>query len=316
MSRKTKIILGIILGFAGLFIILIIGGSIIALLQGAAQKGGSAKTSLPPASASLKSSGFSQSEALDNAGLAAEAMPPTAAPREGSGAGNIIEKKIIKTGNLEITVNSVDKTAVILTDIANRVQGFVQSSYVYESESGVKIGSVVLKIPVAQFEIVFNEIKDLAKVVVREQVSGQDVTEEYVDLQAQLKNAQAEEQQYLEIMKKAAEIEDILKVTSALSIVRGKIERLQGQLQYLANMTDMSTLTVELSEETRVASGLGKWQPYETFKKASKTLISAFQKTIDRLIWILVFAVGFFLPLGFIIWLIVKVMKGRRKHEA
>jgi len=310
MSRKTKIILGIISGFVGLLIISIIGGGIITLLSGVSQNGVITKISLPPESA-----GFSQSQALDNSGIAGRAAPSTAVPQGEDRAGNrsdLAEKKIIKTGNLEITVNSVDKTAVLLADIANRVQGFVQSSYIYESESGAKTGSIVLKVPVAQFEIIFNEIKDLAKVVVREQVSGQDVTEEYVDLQAQLKNSQAEEEQYLEIMKKANEIEDILKVTSALSVARAKIERLQGQLQYLKNMTDMSTLTVELSEETKVASGIGKWQPFETIKQAFKTLISAFQKTIDRLIWILVFGIGFLLPLGVIIWLIVKIIKRRK----
>lgn len=314
MSRKTKIILGIILGFVGLLIILIIGGGVITLFSGVGQK---SSAYLPSTKANLESSELSKSRDSGNLSVPEDKMPPTAAPREDNSAGstaNFAEKKIIKTGNLEITVNSVDKTVVFLTDIANRVQGFVQSSYVYESGSGVKTGTVVMKIPVAQFETIFNEVKDLAKVVVREQVSGQDVTEEYVDLQAQLKNSRAEEAQYLEIMKKATEIEDILKVTSALSIVRGKIERLQGQLQYLKSMTDMSTLTIELSEETKVVSSIGKWQPIETIKQAFKTLISVCQKTIDRLIWILVFVIGFFLPLGLIIWLIVKIIR-RRNHE-
>ncbi len=316
MSRKAKIILGISLGFVGLLIILIVGGVVFSLFMGGTQNKESADALFSSVSAPPSASGLSKSGRSSDSELADNAMPPSAAPAESGSAGdavNLTEKKIIKTANLEITVASVDSAVADLTSIASRSQGFVQSSYVYESETGMKSGTVVIKVPAAKFDAILNEVKDLARVVTREQVSGQDVTEEYVDLQAQLKNAQAAEQQYLEIMKKATEVEDILKVASALSIVREKIERLQGQLQYLVNMTDMSTLTLELSEETRVASGVEKWKPYETLKQSFKTLIGVGQKTIDRLIWILVFLVGFFLPIGIIVWIIVKIVKKARR---
>jgi len=313
MSRKAKIILGVVLGFVGLIIIVIVGCVVLVITMGKTQD------NTERAAAPQGASGLFKSAKLNEASSTESAIPPSAAPSSESGnagnTANLTEQKIIKTGDLEMTVGSVDETVADLTSIASRAQGFVQSSYVYESETGVKSGTVVLKVPVAKFDTIFQEIKDLAKVVSREQVAGQDITEEYVDLQAQLKNAQAEEQQYLEIMKKATKVEDILKVASALSTVRETIETLQGQLQYLASMTDMSTLTVELSEETRVVSGVEKWKPYETLKQAFKSLISVGQKTVDRLIWLLVFLVGFFLPLGIIIWIIVKIAKKVRRRN-
>lgn len=317
MSKKAKIILGIVLGVVGLFFLVVIGGWILTL----SGIGGKGETEAFPTKGSTPaaSSGLFETSDRGSAQPVGGEMPSSAADEKAVAGeqGELTQKKIIKTGNLNMTVESVDQTVANLTSMAGRAQGFVQSSYIYEGATGVKSGTIVLKVPVAKFDTIFQEVKGLAKVVTSEQVAGQDVTEEYIDLQARLKNAQAEEQQYLEIMKKATEVEDILKVTAVLSGVREKIERLQGQMRYLESMTDMSTITVEISEETKVVGGeVEKWKPYQTLKKASKALIVTLQKTVDRLIWIVIFLAGLFLPIGIIIWVIVKIVKRIRKKKA
>ncbi len=315
MSKKAKIILGIVLGLVGLFILLFIGAVVLSLAYRSAgvdtESYGRDKSYAPTSSESL----FEADDLGASPELAMEA--PVSAVDKSLGSEpnssttvDVSEKKIIRTGELDMMVEGVDQTVSDLTSMAERAQGFIQSAYVYEGSSGTKRGTVVIKVPVAKFSDIFQEVKDLAQVVVSEQVVGQDVTEEYVDLQARLKNAKAEEAQYLEIMKKATEVEDMLNVSSYLSIVREKIERLQGQLDYLENLTDMSTITVELSEETKIVGGaVQKWKPYQTLKKASKTLLVAWQKTVDRFIWIIIFLVGLIAPIGIIIWLIVRLIR-------
>jgi len=310
MSKKAKIILWIVLGLVGLFILLFIGAVVLSLAYRSAGVGTESydrdKSYAPTSSESL----FEADDLAMEAPVSAVDKSLGSDPNSSTTTVDISEKKIIRTGELDLTVESVDQVVSDLTSMAERAQGFIQSAYVYEGSSGTKKGTVVIKVPVAKFGDIFQEVKDLAQVVVSEQVAGQDVTEEYVDLQARLKNAKAEEAQYLEIMKKATEVEDMLNVSSYLSDVREKIERFQGQLDYLENLTDMSTITVELAEEIKIIGGpVQQWKPYQTLKKASKTLLIAWQKTVDRFIWIIIFLVGLIAPIGIIIWLIVRLIR-------
>jgi len=312
MSKKVKIILWIVFSLVGLFILLFIGAFVLSLVYRGSGSSYDYDTEKDYVAAPSKS--FLDTGDYDDLALEASLEEPSSAVDRSLGSDpsspTTVEKKIIRTGELDMMVESVDQVVSDLTSMAERSQGFIQSAYVYEGSSGTKKGIVILKVPVAKFSDIFSEVKGLAEVVNSEQVTGQDVTEEYVDLQARLKNAKAEEAQYLEIMKKATEVEDMLNVSSYLSVVREKIERLQGQLDYLENLTDMSTITVELSEEVKIVGGpVQKWKPYQTLKKASKTLLIAWQKTVDRFIWIIIFLVGLIAPIVIVIWLIVRLIK-------
>ncbi len=316
MSKKAKIILWIVGSIFGLFVLLFIGIIILSvfwssgrsLTQEAPSPSDYASEPLFEASPSILPEESYQDEAEK---LALGEVPETAIDENATqeNGTTLTERKVIKTGTIEMTVEKTEATVSDLESLAERSQGFVQSASVYDLGNGAKSGTVVIKVPAEKFETIFQEIKTLAKVLTSEQVSGQDVTEEYVDLQARLKNAQAEEAQYLEILKKADKVEDMLKVSSYLADVRGEIEVLQGQLKYLENLTDMSTITIYIDEETQVGTGpVEKWKPYQTLKRAVKSLLVSLEKTVDSLIWILVFVVGLLLPIGVVIWLIIRLI--------
>ena len=234
--------------------------------------------------------------------------------RADTAVGEITEKKVIKTGSLTMEVDEVENSSSQITEIAKSNEGFVQSSNVWTDTNGDKSGSVTIKVPAEKFESVFNKLKALAVNVEREDISGQDVTEQYVDLQAQLKNYRAEEEQYLGILDKADTVDDILKVTKQLSYVRGNIERVEGRLKYLESVTDFSTIAVYLSQEVKVEVPTSKWRPLNNLKIAFSYWVKAFQALLDTLVWIVIF-LG---PVVVVLWLIIwgirkKYSKKRRK---
>jgi len=219
------------------------------------------------------------------------------------------EQRIIKNGNITAKVDSAEETANKISDIADRFEGFVQSSNIYESSTGAKSGTVIIRIPVDGFEAAFSEIKTLATVVVSESVSGQDVTEQYVDLQSRLKNKKAEEAQYLDILNQAYTVEDILMVTERLSWVRQEIEQLQGRLNYLENMTDMSTISTYISEEEKFEVPVEKWRPIETLRQSFRAMIAGLQGIANLGIWIIMFAALIALPIAIIVLIIIWIVK-------
>ncbi len=223
-----------------------------------------------------------------------------------------ISQKIIKFGTLNLVVEKVSEAVISITNLVTEKQGFVSDSDIYTSEDETQYGNIEVRVPAQHFEEVMNALKGMAKTVEKESISGVDVTEEYVDLQSRLKNLRIEEEQYQEVLKGAETTEDILKVTDYLFDVREIIERIEGRIRYLENLTDLSTITVYLSEEPRVEVPTAEWKPLTTIKRAARSVIRFFQGLITLLIWVLFYAV----PLGIIVWLVVKIVKiiqGRKK---
>jgi len=246
----------------------------------------------------------------ESVGSIEQSSPDTAVGISDSNSGELTEQKVIKTGNVGLQVEKAESSVTSLTNLAKSKGGFVLSSSLYTSFNETQSGTVTLKVPVTKYEETMNEIKKLGNVQ-EETYSGQDVTEQFADLQAQLKNYRAEEAQYLEILKKANTVEEILKVTEKLSIVRGYIEVAEGRLKYLESQTDMSTITVSLSEETRIDIPTKEWQPDEALKQALRTWIIFLQELVNVLIW----AVIFLGPIVVLIWIIIKLIIRRSRKK-
>ncbi len=208
----------------------------------------------------------------------------TAAPEDNA---LVTEKKVIKTGDLSLQVESVEKTMEHLRWVASQFGGDIFSSSVYDvSGNGVsKSGQATLKVPVAHFDEAMQSAKSIARVVASETTSGQDVTSDYIDLQARLKNKQAEEESIAAILDRDTnKIDDVLQVTMQLARVRGEIEQLQAQVKYLDNQTDMSTINVSFSEDAQVGKADTTWRPSQEVKNAVNALIVAGQRMISFLI--------------------------------
>ncbi len=195
------------------------------------------------------------------------------------------ETLVIKTGSLTLDVKNTPDTMASLTAIADAYGGFVQDSSTWMQSDETTAGLVTLRVEVEYFEQALEDIKALATVVQSESISGQDVTTEYIDMQAELTNLQAEEQQYLEILERAYTVEDLLSVSDYLAAVRGDIEWIQGQLNYLENRTSFSTITVYVYEEASIIAPTDDWQPFVLIKESVNQLVAIVQGLVSLVIW-------------------------------
>jgi hypothetical protein len=196
------------------------------------------------------------------------------------------EQKIIREGSLDVRVESVDKAIEEFKGVVEYFKGQIASQNIRSGAQGIKSGTVTVKVPQESFYATITGLKEAESVslVLRETVSGQDVTERYVDLEAQLSNKKAEEQAFLQLLERQDdELADVISVTKELSRVRGEIERLEGQIRYLNSKTDMSTITISLSEDQTVTI-IDTWRPLQEVKDAVNDLFASLQEFTTSII--------------------------------
>lgn len=200
------------------------------------------------------------------------------------------ERRIIRNGNISLTVNDVDKSRDAVGELATGLGGYTVSSSFSGKDEELK-GSITIRVPDDKFEQALSELRKMAVKVQSESSYSQDVTEEYIDLSARLKNAEATESQYLALLAKAVSVEDILKVQERLSQVRSEIEQIKGRMQYLERQTSMSLITVFLSLDA-VNSPLTilDWDPVAELKNAARGFIMLLTLTGTLAIWLIVFS--------------------------
>lgn len=223
-------------------------------------------------------------------------MPPSPAPGAGPDDRERVGQKIIRNGSLTLRVDDAAKRLEEARMIAEQQGGFVASANLSD-RAGIKTAYLTLRVPTDKYRATADALKQLASTVFDESESGQDVTDQYVDLEARLKAAKAEEAQYLEILKSARSIEDTLNVTARLGEVRSRIEQMEGQMRNLEDRTSYATLTVTMTEEARVEAPTRVWKPGETFREAMRALVESLQALADALIAFAVFFVGLILPI-------------------
>lgn len=219
------------------------------------------------------------------------------------------DRLIIKTGSLSMEVKDVRETIQQIATFAVSQKGFVVQSDV--NEENVPRGYITVRIPSAVFDTGISEIKKWGRVQ-SENVTGQDVTEEYVDLDSRLKNLRASEEQFLEIMQRATRIEDVLAVQRELTNVRTEIEMIEGRMKYLKESSQLSTLTVFLATDPSsvpVIDRNGEWNPGGTFKTAVRALVDAFKYLGNAIIWIVIVVVPVALACMFVVWVVYRIVK-------
>ena len=164
-------------------------------------------------------------------------------------------------------------------------------------------GSISIRVPDDRFEQALSELRELAVRVTSESTSSQDVTEEYVDLESRLKNAEATESQYLALLEKATDVEDILSIYESLSRVRSEIEQIKGRMQYLERTSSMSLITTNLKPEATakplVRAG---WSALEALKSAVRGIVIFGQWLGAIAIWLIIFSPLWGAILGIIYW--------------
>jgi hypothetical protein len=218
---------------------------------------------------------------MADTGSAAPLPLPTSTPVQSGSGTSAIETKIIRTASLTIEVKDVPGSVEVLKNLATRNGGYISSTNIQNNYNNRLTGSVILRVPAAEFENTLTGVKAIGTVK-SVSTQGQDVTEEYVDLQAQKTSYQNQLAQYNEIMKKAVKVDDVIIVQQQIDRVQTELNRLEGRLKYLDSRIDLSTITVNLQEPEPVGGETG-----HNFVSTINEGISGFFGMIDVVIIIL-----------------------------
>jgi len=206
-----------------------------------------------------------------------------------SGTVQTQERLVIENADLAIVVKDPKARMAEINALANEFGGYVVSSNLYQSFTSfgkeVPEATIVVRVPAERLDEALTRIKENIVDIDYENRSGQDVTNIYVDLQAQLKAKQAAETKLLEIMEQATRAEDVLAIYLQVQQVQTQIEQLKGQIQYYEESAAMSSISVRLiAEEGTQPIEIGPWTPEGAAKEAIQDLIFFVQNFIELLI--------------------------------
>ena len=196
--------------------------------------------------------------------------------------GILSERKIINKADFQIEVEDYDKTYDKIVSLAMDLGEYISNSKTEISKKGAKKGFITIRVSSDKFYGALPQIETLGKIESK-QISGEDVTEKYVDIRSRLNNAKNQEQRFLEILQKAETIEEILRVEQELNRIREQVEVYEGQIRYMDDLTSLATITVNLHEPEAVVER-GMW---DTIKQAIKESIELFIKSILTIIILL-----------------------------
>jgi hypothetical protein len=193
----------------------------------------------------------------------ASAPAAQAATGTASGEGQESARKVIRTADLGLEADDPAEARRKASELVEREGGFVATSEVTASEHQDRSSvALVLRVPADRFSAVLSSLRAMGTHVSRERVAGQDVTEEWVDLEGRLRTQRALEEQMLGILKDAKTVKDALDVQKELATVRGEIERIEGRTRLLRDRTSLATITLTVSPTRPVvaasAFGFGK----------------------------------------------------------
>lgn len=155
-----------------------------------------------------------------------------------------IEQKIIKTGNIRFESNDLEETYNQLIIAVKKHHAIIQNDTEGKDYSSV-FRRLVVRVPSKNFDLFLADISKGVTYFDNKDISSQDVTEEYIDIDARLKAKKVLEARYLELLKKANKVSEMLEIEAQLSAIREEIEAKEGQLRYMQSQISMSTITIE-----------------------------------------------------------------------
>ncbi|MBT3339148.1 MAG: DUF4349 domain-containing protein [Anaerolineae bacterium] len=236
------------------------------------------------------------------------------------------ERLVIKNADLTIIVDDPEVTMATITSLADTLGGHVVSSNTYQAyaNNGVRVpeGTITIRVPSESLNNALERIKVDAVEVENENVSGEDVTDRYVDLQSRLKAKKAAEAKLLEIMNQAETTEDTLNVYSQLQVIQSDIEVLTGQINYYKRSAAMSSISVRvIATEKSKPIEIGGWELGETASDAVQYLIDYAQSFTRFMIRFIIFTLPVLITIAlpfYLVFLGVRalVRRNRKKKAA
>lgn len=194
------------------------------------------------------------------------------------------DRQIVRTGKLDIAVADPLRAAEQLREIATRLSGFVSSSTASGTDARTRSATVALRVPASRFNDARAEIRSIASSIERDSIEARDVTREVVDQEAALRNYKAEEAQYLQILKRAAAVKDVLEVTAKLADVRGRIDKLDAEMRLLRHEVQLALLETNITPDTDAQVFGIPWRPLYRAKMSFREALAGLTSYMDEML--------------------------------
>jgi cysteinyl-tRNA synthetase len=236
----------------------------------------------------------------------------------------VTERLVIRNANLSILVAEPADVMDDIMKMANSMGGFVVDSNLYQTTTaaGLQVpqAQVTVRVPADQLDAALTQIKahvkDPINDILFENVTGQDVTQEYTDLNSRLRNLEDAAEQLRSILDEAIRTEDVLAVYNELRNVNEQIEVLKGQIQYYEQSARLSSISVTIQALASVQPiNIGGWEPQGVAKEALQSLIRAYQTIADGAIWLVVFCLPIALPVGIVGFFVIRGIRKMNKKR-
>jgi len=222
--------------------------------------------------------------------------------RESAPTSNIANRLVIQDSSLSLQVKDVAVEIKSIESIAKTLGGYLVNSNLSRPDSAAS-GNITVRVPEDKRPEALEVFKKLAVKVVSESVSGTDITDQYVDLEAQLDVLLQTKSKYLSILNQATRVEDLLNVQQQLTSIQQQIDGVKGQQKYYEQSAKLSLISIYLSTDELALpyAPTNVWRPAVVFKEAVRSLIANFRNLGSLLIWGVVY-LPILIPVGLIIW--------------
>ncbi len=198
------------------------------------------------------------------------------------------ERKVVKTAELGIRAGDVREAAARAQRVTAGFGGSVSSSRTFRGDGSVH-AEMVLSVPAPEFEAALEELRDLGEEVTTDSVAGEDVTEEFVDLRSRERNLLAAEESLLILYEEAEDVEDALSVRRELTEVSGRVEEVQGRIQYLEQVTASASISLSIEPVAPSPGSPPAWDPALVAARAWNASVVVLQGLASAVISIVVF---------------------------
>lgn len=233
-------------------------------------------------------------------------------PGDASGGGSDpaaapVDRSIVKTGEITVEVDNVAETTGSVRALALQLDGYISSSSQGDLQESAML---TMRIPADRFDEAVQGIHDLGGEVKAEATREDDITTTVVDTEARLANLKAAEEQYRALLEKAEKIEDILAIQNQLFQVRGEIESMQAQLEYLNDQADMATLTVTVIPVPQPVEQVSEdFDPGAIVKEAVASLVGFGQWLVSAGIWFVIVGLPALIVGGIVLFVIIRIVR-------
>lgn len=211
-----------------------------------------------------------------------------------------LEPQIIKTGSISIETSDVYKTKELIYKHARQFKGWISTEN-FSSYDGRIHYSISVRIPAQYFDQILDSISRSGKRVDNKHIYTQDITEEFIDIETRLKTKKELEARYLELLKKATKVEEMLSIEKAIGVLRSDIESIEGRYKYMKSAVSYSTLEINY---------------YEPTKNFGNKFLDALKVGWDIILWILLAIVKLWAAIIIAIVAAIIIVKIRRRIRA